>query len=266
MTSLATLAGSDLGRTVVRFDARDAALYALAVGAGPDSLDLVWERRLRVLPTYACALGLWAVEAAGNLGAYDRSRSLHASQSLTLRGDLQPGEHELRGRVAAVWDKGRAAVVEIDATNELFDARYTIFLPGMGGFGGERGPGREPDRPLDGRMQRTFATRPDQALLYRLTGDLHPVHVDPDVAAAMGFPRPILHGLCTLGITARIAAEAVNAHPADLRSLTARLAAPVLPGDELVVRGDPLDDSAVAFQAASRDTVVIAGGHAVFRR
>jgi acyl dehydratase len=108
------------------------------------------------------------------------------------------------------------------------------------------------------------ATRPDQALLYRLTGDSHPVHVDPEVAAAMGYPRPILHGLCTLGIAARVAAEAVSAHPAGLRTLTARLVAPVLPGDDLTIRVDALGNGEVAFDAATAEAGAVTNGRASF--
>lgn len=81
---LSDLKGYDLGSHTVTFDERDAILYAIAVGAGPNELDLIYEQRLRVLPTFACALGLWAVEAAGDLGAYNRQRSLHAAQSLQM--------------------------------------------------------------------------------------------------------------------------------------------------------------------------------------
>jgi acyl dehydratase len=264
VTALADIAGADLGRRVIRFDARDAALYAIAVGAGPEDLDLVWERRLRVLPAYACALGLWAVEAAGELGAYDRTRSLHAGQGLVVHRQLRPGAHALEARVAAVWDKGRAAVVEIEAQGESFDLRYTIFLPGAGGFGGDRGPAREPDREIAGAFSSAVPTRPDQALLYRLTGDLHPVHVDPELAASMGFARPILHGLCTLGIAARVVAGAVGAHPAELRSLDARLVGVVLPGDVVDVRADSVGGRETAFVAAVGETIAIAGGRAGF--
>ena len=95
---LKELTGYDLGSQVATYTARDAILYALAVGAPATQLDLVCERDLRVLPTYACALGLWAVEAAGALGAYDRERSLHASQTLTLHRPIpREGRIEMHG-------------------------------------------------------------------------------------------------------------------------------------------------------------------------
>lgn len=97
---LKDLAGYDLGTRTVDFSADDAILYALALGASASQLDLVYERYLRVLPTYACALGLWAVEAAGKLDAYDPTRSLHVGQSLVVHDPLQPGPTRMSGRVA----------------------------------------------------------------------------------------------------------------------------------------------------------------------
>ena len=137
---LKNLAGQDLGTRTIAYDARDAILYALAVGASCDETDLVYERDLTVLPTYACALGLWAVEEAGSLGAYDRNMSLHAAQSLELHAPMpRSGSFEARGRVAEVWDKGKAAMVCIVVECETFTARYGIFLPGRGGWGRRAG-------------------------------------------------------------------------------------------------------------------------------
>ena len=105
---LKDLVGYDLGTRTVEFSADDAILYALAVGASASQLDQVYERCLRVLPTYACALGLWAVEAAGKLDAYDPTRSLHVGQSLSVHEPLQPGPVEMSGRVRSVHDKLRS--------------------------------------------------------------------------------------------------------------------------------------------------------------
>lgn len=235
---LAGLAGTDLGSYTVAYDERDAILHALAVGAPADDLTLVYERDLRPLPTLLLGLGLWAVEGTGRLGAYDPTRSLHASQTLQVHHPLAPAARvEMRGRVAAVWDKGNSAVVEIEVSSDHATATYGIIVPGAGGFGGERGPSaRRPelDDPPEGET--TYRTAPTLAALYRLTGDRHPIHIDPQVAAAGGLDRPILHGLCTLAIAVREAAVTLDAHPADLRSLDARFTAPVLPGDELTTR------------------------------
>ena len=260
---LAALAGTDLGERTLSYTARDAILYALAVGAPPDRLDLVYERDLRTLPVLGAALGLWAVEAAGGLGAYDRTRSLHAGQRLEIRRPLPPeGSFPSTGRVAAVWDKGRAAVVEIEVESEHFVAGYTIFLPGLGGWGGERGPSGSAAAELEPTWETRRVTRPEAAALYRLTGDRHPIHVDPQVAAANGFERPILHGLCTLGMAALEVADAVGAHPAELRSIEARLAAPVMPGAELSFVAASGGAGEVAFAVRCGDAAAISGGRA----
>ena len=260
---LKDLAGRDLGTRTIAWDVRDAILYALAVGASCDETDLVYERDLRVLPTYACALGLWAVERAGGLGAYDRNRSLHAAQSLELHAPMPPsGSFETRGRVAGAWDKGKAAIVDIVVECEVFTARYGIFLPGRGGWGGERGPSA-PSPEWRPSWRGSHATDRSRAALYRLTGDLHPIHIDIEVARANGFERPILHGLCTLGIAARMLAGPAGAHPAELRRLEARLAAPVVPGDSIDVTAHG-DRAELYFRASAGERAVLTGGRAVF--
>ena len=257
------LAGRDLGTRTIAWDARDAILYALAVGASGDETDLVYERDLRVLPTYACALGLWAVEEAGGLGAYDRNMSLHAAQSLELHGPMPPnGSFEARGRVEEVWDKGKAAIVDIAVECEIFSARYGIFLPGRGGWGGERGPSASSAQWHPSWRGRHVTDR-SRAALYRLTGDLHPIHIDVEVARANGFGRPILHGLCTLGIAARMLAGPAGAHPGELRRLEARLAAPVMPGDAIDVTAGG-SGAELLFQASVGERAVLAGGRAEF--
>lgn len=259
------LAGRELGNRHVAYDERDAIVYALAVGASSDDLDLIYERGLRVLPTYACALGLWAVEKAGQLGAYDPSASLHASQSLELHRPMPAcGSIETNARVAGVWDKGKAALLDITVESEVFTASYGIYLPGLGGWGGERGPSPSTDGSATGPTWHSqFATSPNQAVLYRLTGDRHPIHIDMEVARRNGFERPILHGLCTLGIAARLSACATGAHPADLKRLQARLAAPVMPGDRIELSGCG-DAQDLTFEATVNDTVVLKGGRATF--
>ena len=175
------------------------------------------------------------------------------------------GELELSARVSAVWDKGSASVYEVEVACEQFRSVASVFAPGRGGWGGERGPSarRDPERPP--RERARVATSREQAVLYRLTGDRHLIHVDPEAARAIGQPRPILHGLCTLGFAARELAGLLGAHPCDLVSLEARFAAPVLPGELLEVRAwEPLDDGLVPFSVASAEAVVLSGGVARF--
>ena len=255
---LKDLAGYDLGTRTVDFSADDAILYALAVGASTSQLDLVYERYLRVLPTYACALGLWAVEAAGNLDAYDPTRSLHVGQTLNVHEPLQPRPTPMSGHLRSVHDKLKLTIIEIDVVASSFHAGYTILLPGVGGWGGDppapTGPSPRPVPTWTG----TAHVMPEAALLYRLTGDKHPVHVDPSVAAAMGLDRPILHGLATMGITARVAAGAVNAHPADLSAATVRFSKPVYPGCRLRIDAETHQTTA-RVEASVDGTIAMSG-------
>jgi len=262
---LTELQGYELGKRIVHYEERDAILYALAVGATSSETSLIYERDLRVLPTFACALGLWAVESAGELGAYDRNYSLHASQSLEMHQALPKyGDVETTGKIIEVWDKGKAALIEIAAECEYFRASYGIFLPGLGGWGGERGVVyAAEDEKTRSSWSGGFATTPEQAALYRLTGDLHPIHIDPSVAKANRFERPILHGLCTLGIVARMISEADEAHPSELTKLNARLSSPVLPGDVIEVTANTTS-TGLNFEAVVRSTPVLKGGRAAF--
>lgn len=262
---LKDLSGYELGERVLEYDDRDAIIYALAVGASSQQLDLVYEKSLQTLPCYAAALGLWAVESAGELGAYDRKRSLHASQQLVIHKPMPPGGRiSTWGRVSAVWDKGKSALLEIEVTSEVFTAIYGIFLPGLGGWGGDRGPSAPREEPIEMDWAGSYRTSPDQAVLYRLTGDRHPVHIDDEVARANGFERPILHGLCTLGIAARMVADAVAAHPASLRDLQARLAAPVMPGDTIEIVAGSAPDGTLHFELKTGELVVLKSGQAKF--
>lgn len=257
------LKGFDLGTRRVDFSADDAILYALAVGASAAQLDLVYEQDLRVLPAYGCALGLWAVEAAGELGAYDRTRSLHVGQSLTVHEPLRPGAIRTHGYVRSVFDKGRLTIIEIVVASPSFQAAYTILLPGIGGWGGEPpAPSRQP-APLVPNWTATVDIGPDAATLYRLTGDKHPVHIDPVAAAGMGLDRPILHGLATMGMTARAVAASVGAHPADLSGAQVRFSNPVYPGVEMHIAAET--EGREARVQASVDDVTAMSGTFTFR-
>lgn len=263
--ALAELVGMDLGTRLVSYNERDAILYALAVGARASELDLVFERNLKVLPTFALPLGLWVADAASAAGAFVPERSLHGSQQLRLHRALPPAaEFEVAGRVEAVWDKGRSAVLDIVSESEYFTATYSIFLPGQGGWGGDPGPraANRPGEELEPAFTSEFAVGQDQAALYRLTGDWHLIHIDPAAAQAAGFPRPILHGLCTLGIAARELAGAAGAPPWELTSISARFSAPVLPGTTMTVRAGAADP--LWFTAHAGDAAVLTAGQATF--
>ena len=133
------LLGYKLGNKLISYNEKDVILYALAVGASSSETSLIYERELKVLPTFGCVLGLWAVEYAGEIGAYNRNFSLHASQSLEIYKPLpKSGKIETTGKITNVWDKGKAALIEITTESKYFIAKYGIFLPGLGGWSGER--------------------------------------------------------------------------------------------------------------------------------
>lgn len=258
--------GRALGSRTVSWTARDAILYALAVGAPAERLDLVYEERLRVLPTFALTLAQWAPDALGALGAFDVTTAVHGSQRLVVHRPLEPdGELTATARVSQVRDKGAAAVFDVEVDCAYFTATWSLFAPGAGGFGGERGPAapRRPDRPAEHTA--TVATHSRQAALYRLLGDRHAMHIDPGAAKAAGMPRPFLHGLCTLAASLLPLAGRLGAHPADLVELDARFAAPVFPGDRLGVRAwNDTGGSVVLFEASAGGRTVLTGGRARF--
>lgn len=259
--------GHHLGSRTVEYADRDAILYALAIGARASRLDLVFEDRLRVLPTFALTLAQWAPDALGSLSAFDTRTAVHGSQRLEVLSPLpRSGSLTMAARVAEVWDKGSAAVFEVAVESDFFVATWSLFAPGSGGFGGERGPSAPRDTDAPNERSTVVRTFPEQAALYRLLGDRHHMHVDPEAALAAGQPRPFLHGLCTLAAAALSVAETYGAHPADLVSLEGRFAAPVFPGEELSVDCWGTDPAAgVRFTARGGDRVVLSGGDVRFQ-
>jgi acyl dehydratase len=256
--------GRPLGDRTVAYDERDAILYALAVGAAPDRLDLVFEDRLRVLPTFALTLAQWAPDALGSAGAFDTSTAVHGAQRLEVRSPLpRSGELALSARVDRVWDKGAAAIFDVVVECDQFRATWAIFAPGCGGFGGERGESApaQPEGPPTANV--TVPTAANQAALYRLLGDRHHMHIDPAAAQAAGQPRPFLHGLSTLASITLAVADEVGAHPADLTRLEGRFAAPVFPGDALEVTAWTRGRTA-RFEAVADGRPAVRGGTATF--
>lgn len=229
-------AGVFLGERHISYDERDVILYALAVGATPDDVDLVFEDRLRALPSFALTLAQWAPDALGGAGAFDTTTAVHGAQRLEVLAPLPPaGELHLSARVTAVWDKGGAAVFDVSVESRCFVATWSLFAPGRGSFGGPRGPGAPHAREQEPTDRVEVATAPNQAALYRLLGDRHHMHILPEAARAAGQPRPFLHGLASLAAVTLPLARRLGAHPADVRLLAGRFAAPVFPGDHLQV-------------------------------
>lgn len=265
-----------------RWDARDALLYALGIGMGSDPLDarelpFVFERDQRVVPTFAAVLARGLGVGVDQMGI-DYRRAVHGEQAIVWHRPFAPaGAVVGEGRIVAVYDKGDKGAIIVgeilfsdpDDGAVIATVTVTTFARGDGHCGaptsGAPEPHRMPERACD--LSLAIPTRSDLALIYRLTGDMNPIHADPDAARAAGFDRPILHGLCTFGIAARAVIQGfLEFDPARLASLAARFSSPVLPGDEIVF-DLWRDGEIVSFEARvpARDAVVLKGGKAELR-
>jgi acyl dehydratase len=264
------------------YQPRDTILYALGLGCGGDPMDeqdlrFVYEDGLLALPTMAVVLGypgFWLKDPGTGV---DWRKVLHGEQGLVLHRPLPASGTVIgRTRVTEIVDKGPEKGALLYSSRDVLDkatgalfcsVTSTTVLRGEGGFGGPQGPIPKvhalPERGPDQAV--TLATLPQAALIYRLSGDFNPLHADPKVAQAVGFPRPILHGLCTYGVAGRAILQACcGGDPARLKQLDVRFSAPVFPGETL--RTEIWSDGAeVSFRmrAVERDVVVLNNGRAV---
>jgi acyl dehydratase len=244
--------GRSFGPSDTSWSSKDALLYALGVGAGQEDplreLEFTTENSKdviqRVLPTF----GVIVVQRGGPraaLGDFNRAMLVHAEQSLTLCQPLPvEGRASITAKLVGIYDKGSGALIVTESTATdsetsapLLSTTSSVFIRGEGRFGGDRGPSSTWERPLREPDHRVSSrTRPDQALLYRLSGDRNPLHSDPAFAGRAGFPRPILHGLGTYGITGRLLLHALcDSDPSRFKSMHGRFSRPVLPGATLTV-------------------------------
>ena len=263
-----------------RYEPLDAVRYALSIGLGQDPMD-EWQlqfvdnhRGPTVVPSYCVVLGhpgFWQADPATTI---DSTRLVHAEEGFRLMAPLPAGGHVVGAmRIVDVVDKGRekGALVyfekdlrHVETGALIATETRTLMLRGDGGYGGPSGPPRAtPSAPI-GRPDHVIEipTRPEQALFYRLNGDPNPLHLDPAEAARAGFPRPILHGLCTFGIACNaLLRTLVRDAPARLIGMSARFSAPVYPGETLRVE----IWSSGGFQARvlERDILVLSFGQAV---
>jgi len=254
-----------------RYDWRDVALYALALSAGEDDLQYVLDNPPpKVLPTYGVIPAIAPMFEAAKLTGANLVQLLHTSQRTELiRPWPAEGEMRTQASVRGVWDMKVGALLMVDTTTEVngelaAKTTWQLLLRGEGGFGGERPPGglrtRAPkDKAPDFEVE--VPTSRSQALLYRLTGDVNPIHSHPEVAKQAGFDRPILHGLCTYGIAGRVALKHLAGdEPGRFKSLETKFSKVVMPGDTLIVRGYKLETPG---QAAVTVTVKESGEEAI---
>ncbi|KAK5816806.1 HotDog domain-containing protein [Linnemannia elongata] len=281
----------------VVYTSRDLMLYALSIGVKQDELKFLYENdpQFAAFPTYPLVLGLkkdtHGVSVYGGGGkedvpgipAFDPNKLVHGDQSIEIFRPLPlGGEFELHTTVSGVYDKGKGMVIE--RTTKMVDPKEpnkpyssmkgSAFVRGYGGWGGPKGPKQdayEPPKDKAPDAEYEDKTNDDLAILYRLSGDYNPLHIDPKIAPRVGFKKPILHGLCSYGHAAHAVVKTLGNSDANaLKSITGRFTAPVYPGDTLVTKmwkvpAEGKDQEKVIFQvvAKERNQIVINGGCAV---
>ncbi|MGV0816185.1 MaoC/PaaZ C-terminal domain-containing protein [Mycolicibacterium boenickei] len=271
--------GAELEPIEFSWTSSDIQLYHLGLGAGADPMDARELRYLvddtpQVLPTFgnvAVSFHMTEPPKVQFPGIdIELSKVLHASEAVSVPGPIPTsGTAKSVQRFTEIWDKGKAAVIvsESTVTDEsgtvLWTTKRSIFARGEGGFGGERGPATSaelPDRAPD--IEIALPTLPQQALLYRLCGDRNPLHSDPAFAAAAGFDRPILHGLCTYGIGCKaIVDNLLDGDVSQVASYGARFAGVVIPGETLQANIWKEDGKFIGvLTAPSRDNAVVLSG------
>jgi acyl dehydratase len=277
--------GTETEPAEARWTSKDSLLYALGVGAGAsdptgfelefttENSDGITQRALPTMPVVISAAGGGGRNPMDAIGTFDYAMLVHGEQSITLHQPVPvEGTATIKGRIAAMYDKGKAGVVVLESEAvdpsgaPLWTNTMSAFIRGEGGWGGDRGPSgprnvppeRDPDHVV------SYTTRTDQALLYRLNGDRNPLHSDPKFAARAGFPKPILHGLCTYGFTGRALLHAVcGSDPTRFKAIEGRFSSPVMPGDTLDVKVW-VDGNEAMFQTWAGETMVIDSGKLTF--
>lgn len=264
----------------VSYDAKDVSLYALGIGAPQDGLDndelrYIYEDHqdgMKVLPTFGVMFPILTGARLSMPGLhYDPQNGLHGEEYLELLRPIPPNATiSTVERVKGVYDKGTGAVIHTESTSsdeqgELARHESLLFFRGLGGWGGERGTRgiqySPPDRPPDAIQTEIIAN--NQHLIYRLSGELNALHINPNIARAGNFDRPILHGLCTYGFASRALIREYGDNDSDCyKSMRARFVNPVYPGETLITRMWRIDDQQIIFQCkvAERNLVVLTNG------
>ena len=260
------------------WNSKDALLYAVGIGAGQNDLPFTTENTKEVqqvvFPTFAVVAGSGTTSpgksAMAEIGTFNWALLVHGSQAITLHRPIPvEAEATVQDKVVAMYDKGKAAVVVTEAETKLktgellWTTRSSVFIRGEGGWDGDRGPSGPQNEPPAKAPDHevTLQTSPDQAFVYRLSGDRNPLHTDPSFAAIGGFDRPILHGLCSYGFTGRALLGALcNNDVTKFKHIEGRFSSPVMPGDALTVRMWNTGAGETVFTTSVGDRVVIDQG------
>lgn len=259
----------------LKYESKDVIIYALGIGAKIDELDFLYEKNLKVFPTFAVipfgpSLYPFIEEAGINLFTL-----LHGEQKITLHKPI-PASGEIANTAVctSIWDKGdKGAVFTLDAQGYdaagdlLFENKALLMDRSGGNFGGERGPKSQKIEPPEGKNADfcvSYTTSPEQAALYRLNGDLNPLHIDAEFAKFGGFDTPILHGLCTYGYVGRAVLHSIcGGEPANLKSFAVRFMGVVFPGETLITEGWKIDDKNWIINTKTQDGRLVLGNGTV---
>ena len=275
--------GAQLGEGKYTWTKDQVILYHLGVGAGVPptdrgELEYTYEKNLKVLPSYGVIPVFGALGGLGNTPglSFNFAMLLHGEQDIEVHQPI-PTEATVTssGHIAGIYDKGKAALVVLEVKSKdeagkpLFTNRFSLFLRGEGGFGGESGPkaGNEaPTRAPDGVI--TSTTLPQQALIYRLSGDKNPLHADPDFAKMGGFDKPIIHGLCSYGVVCKaIVDKVLGGDVTKVARYQARFAGVGFPGETYLTsywkEGDKI---LIQAKSKERDAVIISNAAITVRR
>ena len=260
------------------WNSKDALLYAVGIGAGQNDLPFTTENtkdvQQVVFPTFAVVAGSGTTSpgksAMAEIGTFNWALLVHGSQAITLHRPIPvEAEATVQDKVVAMYDKGKAAVVVTEAETKLktgellWTTRSSVFIRGEGGWDGDHGPSGPQNEPPAKAPDHevTLQTSPDQAFVYRLSGDRNPLHTDPSFAAIGGFDRPILHGLCSYGFTGRALLGALcNNDVTKFKHIEGRFSSPVMPGDALTIRMWNIGAGETVFTTSVGDRVVIDQG------
>jgi acyl dehydratase len=275
--------GAELGEGQYTYTRDQVILYHLGLGAGnpptdPGELEYTYEKNLKVLPSFGVIPTFGAMGGIGSVPGleFNFAMLLHGEQDLEIHQPIPPeATITNRGKVAELWDKGKAALVvlQVDTSDEsgqpLFTNRFSLFLRGEGGFGGEPGPkagNAAPDRAPDGVIE--SPTLPQQALIYRLSGDKNPLHADPEFAKLGGFDKPIIHGLCSYGVVCKAIVDRVlGGDVAKVARYQARFAGVGFPGETyLTSYWEEGDKILIQAKSKERDAVIISNAAISVRR
>lgn len=235
--------GKKIGPLTKAYNWKDVVLYALGIGSGFDELDYTYEKNLKVIPTFSVAMMFdffWQVAAASNINL---AGVLHGEQDIIFHHPIPTsGTLTTEGKITHYYDKGPKGALVIAQSDtyhsdgkKLYTGIISLFGRLDGGFGGQDitpqivdFPQREPDFIVEALPS------PDQPLIYRLSGDIFPLHVDPEFAKKVGFQKPIMHGLCTYGFACRaLMASLTPGAPEKVRRIACRFSQALYPGEPI---------------------------------